>query len=84
MQVVVVRVDRDEAEDIGTRHEAEDRDDGVDETEDDQVLAGDRSAFACGEQADETADQVDQVVGHVCFKDPEDGVIEEPENADER
>ena len=84
MQVVVRRVDGDEAEHIGAGHEAENGDDRVDETEDDQVLAGERRALAGGKQADKTADQVDQVMRRIGFKNTENGIIEEPEDADER
>ena len=69
MQVIVLHVDHEEAEDAAIHDKAEDCDDGVDDAEDDQVLACIAFAFAGSKEPDETADDVDDIMESVHRKE---------------
>lgn len=72
VQVVVLHVDHEEAQDIAVHDKSEDRDDGVDDAEDDQVLAGVALAFACGEESDKTAQDMDDIMDRIHREETEE------------
>ena len=82
VQVVVRGVHGEQAQD-GAAHEAEDRDETVDQSEDDEVHAGVRQSGADGKEGDDAGEDVDDVVDRINLEDDQRVSRKEAGHADE-
>lgn len=82
MQIVIRGIRREQTENIAGHRESDDCDDAINDTEDDQIQARERFAGSrCG-QGEDTAQKVNAVMHRIDFKQAEDRIVDEAENAD--